>query len=264
MRGISGGRHLVSSAILISVTFGVVASAIAEQDAQITRRAAAISATRRAVEELAASARAERAALERERRALDTQIEERRLYVEQMRGRVADLERRVAERRAEIARVEGARVDRAPALISMIDRVDAAMQRTLPFELDARRAKLAAIRRDVELGVTAPERALGQIWRVVEDDLQLGLDSGIHKHPVETSRGVELVEVARLGMVLMYWRADDGRRGVVARTPEGWRAAELTEAASKRAVDVVFEALERHQRGRVVELVLPSDAEVVR
>jgi hypothetical protein len=71
---------------------------------------------------------------------------------------------------------------------------------------------------------------------------------------IPLDEGEVLVDVARLGMVSMYFRTDDGRIGAVRGTPGSWRWEVFTDSNDIALAQELFEALDKQVRVGFFEL----------
>lgn len=183
----------------------------------------------------------------------------------------ADVERQVNSLQLELQEVQRAAAERAAALelraatrraltplvLKHLDAVMLHVRTALPFKAAERLAALEELRRDLDGGRVAPDEALTRLWSAVEDELRLTRDSGLYRQQLELDGQPQLVDVAKLGMVLMYFRALDGRVGVLVRTDGGWRSVVITAPADRERLTALFTSLDKHIRQGFFELPNP-------
>lgn len=234
---------------------------------------ALIASPARAEEPEALDARAERvAALRAEVAALQDQLQEQRedtaVRLRALDAQQVDLE--VQVRREELrldqlgealTRQRQSQVDDAgleaqvkPVVLASLAEVRAQVAAGLPFRVEERLAALDELRVGVEGGELPPTKALGRLWAFVEDEQRLSRENALDRQTIPLDGGEVLAEVARLGMVGMYWRAPDGRVGLVTGADAGWAFEPVTDRAGIVAIETLFDALRKGIRTGFYEL----------
>ena len=95
--------------------------------------------------------------------------------------------------------------------------------------------------------------AAARVWAFAEDERRLSRENVLDRQVISLDGEEVLVDVARLGMVAMYWRAPDGRVGQSRRSESGWTQQRL-ESAQAEQVEVLFDSLANGIRSGVFEL----------
>lgn len=151
---------------------------------------------------------------------------------------------------AEVAAIESREALRAAIAPVVLRHVAALRERValgLPFRARERAAELGRLSSDLEAGKVAPPEALGKLWSAFEDELRLTREVGIHRQEVSLEGREQLVDVLKLGMVLLYFRTLEGRHGLAAPDGSGWRFTLVTGDDEQR-IAALFESLEKHVR----------------
>lgn len=160
-----------------------------------------------------------------------------------------ELDRTLSEREAAAAAREAGRKALTPLVVRHLDALAGYVKGALPFKTAERVQALEELRREVEAGRTSPEQALSRLWSALEDELRLTRDTGLYRQQLDVDGRPQLVDVAKLGMVLLYVRTLDGRFGFAAQDGAGaWKAVLLTDPAGRDRVRRLFEALDGHAR----------------
>ena len=91
----------------------------------------------------------------------------------------------------------------------------------------------------------------------MEDERRLGRENGVDRQTI-TLKGQEvMVEVARLGMVALYYRSPTGEIGRATREADGWTWNTIADRNGRSQVNELFNALTRGVRTGWFEL--PTD-----
>ena len=219
---------------------------------------------------------AELAGLRREVETLSNQI---LLQKEDTRGRLKAIEAQKVEievqiRREELrlAQIEGeskSRVDElaahnasvgslSPALAESIAAVRASVAAGLPFRVTDRLAELDELSSQLNAGLVTPESGAARLWAFVEDELRLTRENALDRQIIPLPEGEVLAEVARLGMVALYFRTDGGQTGAAVRDGAGWRWQVFTTRDDSKAVETLFEKLRHGVRNGAFTLPNPN------
>lgn len=136
----------------------------------------------------------------------------------------------------------------APVLRTALDGLDAGIAAGLPFKRDERLGVVAELRAQLDSGALPPERAVNRLWALYEDELRLTRDNSLHSQPIPLDGERVLADVAKLGMVALYFRTSDGRLGHAQRSAQGWTFQRVEDPADIAAVAAVFDALGKQIR----------------
>ena len=122
------------------------------------------------------------------------------------------------------------------------------VQKSLPFKRAERVAALDAIESQLEEGLLGPEKDASRLWQFAEDELRLTRESGLYQQTLTVDGEEVLAEVARIGMVAMYFQTADGRVGRVARRGEEWVTETLTDERDVDRLRSLFDAFKKGVR----------------
>jgi hypothetical protein len=218
-----------------------------------------VSAARADVDTLAERLESQRLTVREELSGLRAERAElqRQVRLEQIRRDT--LARLFAERTTRMDDEEG----RLMALLSPIQRsITAAktyVSATLPFKREERLRRLIKIEKD--LAVTHPDlgRTLTRIWRFVEEEEAMAREIGLAQQVIELEGKRLLVDVARIGMGVMYFRLPSGELGWVRRITQGWRFELVEGEVSRSTIAGVFDAFEKNQFFGSKRLLISSE-----
>ncbi len=242
----------------VAVCWGLLSSPAASADT--TRQAERLAALRAEVEALSDAVQADKDAVRGELRALEAQ----RVDLEvQLRREELRLERLVEEEariqaaiRASSTGSEGIKNAVGDGIAMVRDTVAGG----LPFQQEARLAALATLETQLADGALPPEQVAARLWAFAEDERRLRRENALARQLAVIDGEEALVDVARLGMVAMYWRSPDGRVGQVVRTGGDWAWRPLADPAAQVQVAALFDALERGIRTGWFPLPAPLQA----
>lgn len=241
------------AAAILSMLIGSAAYA----DDSVRKKAERLSQLRIEVDELAGRLEAER---KQARAGLESLTAERRELERQTRleaVRAETLEKIESEHRARADGLEGASLARIAPVRRAIASAKTYVTRSLPFHRAERTKQLDRI--EASLAVEHPDasRALSRLWRFVEEEEALAREVGRSQQPIEFGGQRQLVDVARIGMALLYIRTAEQRYGWAKRDGDAWTYVPV-EGAARDAVALIFEALDANRTYGPQPLLVPE------
>jgi hypothetical protein len=158
--------------------------------------------------------------------------------------RLAQIEGESAARKTELEQFSTRGSELVPAVHDSIEKIRGTVRAGLPFHVTERLQELLELDQQLTGGVVTPEAATARLWAFTEDELRLARENGLDRQVV-TVDGVEvLADVARLGMVALYFRTDGGVVGTAVKNPDGtWAWRKLEGRDAQKSVDTLFEKL---------------------
>lgn len=161
---------------------------------------------------------------------------------------IEQLEENLAEKRkaAKAAGVAGETLE--PVLMAAIDSLRDRIRTGMPFKPKERLASLEEIETQVKSGSITPQRAVNRLWGFFEDELRLTRENGIYSQVINLGGDEILVDVARLGMALMYFRTKNEGYGLAVETGSGWKFERVSDAEDARRIETLFDSLAKQIR----------------
>ncbi|MCB9676887.1 MAG: DUF3450 family protein [Alphaproteobacteria bacterium] len=202
--------------------------------------------------ELRAEVETLRAEVARERTDLDARLEDldvrrREIELEADRERLAleRLQLTVKGAREEAGTSDGRFDGLKPVVLEGIASLRARVQGGLPYRRTERLGALDELETQTRSDAITPDKAASRLWQIVEDELALSRENTVDRQVIAVDGEERLADVARLGMVALYWRTEDGACGWAERDGSFAKASTRTEKAQ---IDELFTALERRMR----------------
>ena len=147
-----------------------------------------------------------------------------------------------------------AALQQQPAQKPSLDELRARIAAGLPFKQAERLAQLDDLKRQLEGGALPPPRAANRLWAAYEDEFRVTRENGIHSQTITLDGAEVLVDVAKVGSMMLFFRAPDGRVGMARRSGSDWRFEALTDEARQKQVLAYFDALGKQIRQGWFEL----------
>jgi len=162
--------------------------------------------------------------------------------------RLAQIERDLREYRASIAESRTSVEDLGPLVSDVLTEVQRYVTAGLPFKVSERLAEIETLERLVDDGSLEIDKILARIWNFLDSEFRLTQESGIYHQTIVLDDRPQLAEVARLGMVFLYFRSLDGKYGYVVRTNDGWRYTRSRSREEDRQIAYLFDSLRKNLR----------------
>lgn len=185
---------------------------------------------------------------------LERQRGESEVRVKREKLKLTKLEKTLKENRKKAAQAGVAASDLQPVLEEAIGMARARIQSELPFKVAERVAELDEMAQKINTGALPAHKATNHLWAFYEDELRLTRANGIYRQPVVIDREETLADVARLGMMMLYFETSDGRYGAAVKGEQGWTFDEYYDRDDKKRVSDLFDQLRKQIRTGYFEI----------
>ncbi len=249
-------------ALLVAGLSIAFASTAVAQDGNLSKFAEQLAELRSEVEALSSDVESAKDEQRARLRSLQTQKTDLDMQLQREERRIKQLESKMAEQKEEVAK-ESQVVDALkPALLESIGTLRGTIQSGLPFKKSERLAELDKLEGQVQGGVISPQNGANRLWQLTEDEFRLSRENGIYRQTIKLDGEEMLVDVARIGMVAMYFRTDDERYGLVQKVGGDWKYVEVTGEQDREQVQRLFDDFKKQIRVGYFELpnALPKEA----
>lgn len=181
-------------------------------------------------------------------RALETQKTDLEAQIRREEIRLAQLDRAVSEQRDLAARTNADGEVLMPVLKTSLAMLRESIGRGLPYHTTDRLAEVEKLENQLAQGTLRPQRATSRLWQFVEDELRLTRENALDRQVIELDDEEVLVDVARVGMVALFFRTSDGRFGRAVRSGDGWTWQVESSGAASDRIENLFDSLEKQIR----------------
>lgn len=172
-----------------------------------------------------------------EKAELEGSVHKQRLALKQ-------LEQDLAQTKAKIAGSNQKEQGLTPIVEQSLVALQSYVAASLPFKHNDRTKALGELAGQVKAGLLPPRRALIKTWSFLEDELRLTKEIGMYRDVLSINGKQELVDVAKLGMVAMFYRTQQGKIGSVRREGgETWAVTPLSGTEHEPQIIALFDAL---------------------
>lgn len=143
-----------------------------------------------------------------------------------------------------------------PVVIQSIQAIRVAIEQGLPFRLQERLAALQTLEQQLKGQLIRPLQAANRLWQIVDDELRLGRENGLYTQVIPLQNKRVLMEVVRLGMVMLFFKTRTGQYGSAVRKGNVWSYELLHSPEEIKQVHELFESFK--QKIRSGFFVLPN------
>ncbi len=242
------GPGLVSAVLIAAPAMGAHAE---EDPAALAKELARLRAE---VEDLNARIDQEKEAMRTELRALETQKTDLALKIQKEELRVHEAERALERQRTTASAAGALEQAMRPTVDASITRLEGTVEDGLPFKVRERIDDLETLRHQVEEGLVSPIDAVARLWERVEDELRLARETGLYQQVVRLGDEEVLADVAKVGMVMLFFRTRDGRYGYAVKGKGGWSYRLAGSDTAAEEIAGLFDALKKQIRVGYFEL----------
>jgi hypothetical protein len=142
-----------------------------------------------------------------------------------------------------------------PALRSTCVALREYVQRSLPFKTQERLREVDNVCGTVESG-GAPSRAIPRLWSLIEDEMRLTHENGLFHQVVRVGETESLADVARVGMIALFYLTADGSVGSARKNGDVWQFVPISASDDEKLVSKLFDSFRKGVR--VGSFVLPG------
>ena len=147
-----------------------------------------------------------------------------------------------------------------PEFMQAITNVEHYLQNSIPFKQIERQAALQEIKEQVFQELISVQRGFNKLWAFVEDEIRLTKETGLYQQSIQVtlSPQKQLVEVARLGMMNLYFQTANNKVGMLTGTPNNWQFEEVNSPVEVKQITYLFESLQKQIRTGLFSLPVKS------
>ena len=168
--------------------------------------------------------------------------------------RLRQLEQALEQMEEQVAAAGATSETLTPLVLQYLQELRLQVRDGFPFKVSERVAELDDIETQLNSGVITAHRAFNRLWAFVEDELRITRENAIYTQSISLQGENVLVDIAKLGNAMMYFRTRDLRYGRAVDTAQGWRFELLESAADQERVARLFDSLRKQIRQGYFEL----------
>ncbi|MEA3229163.1 MAG: DUF3450 family protein [Campylobacterota bacterium] len=149
---------------------------------------------------------------------------------------------------AKIAVTSSNDVELKPLLLNAINLLKKSIVTGIPFKVNERIADLKKIEKELAEKEITEEKALALIWALYDDNIRLTKEIGLFKQKININGEKILAKVAKIGSIMIYFKAPDERVGYVVQNDDGYGYKVITNPEDIKKINTLFDALQKQIR----------------
>ncbi len=135
-----------------------------------------------------------------------------------------------------------------PIVFDAIDKLEAMIKTSIPFKTADRLAALEKIKTQLQSSLITPQKALSYVYNAYADEIRMTKENAIFKQSIQLDGEDKLVEVARVGTAMMFFKTPDEKVGYVTHTNNGWEYKEELNKEKQAEILNIFDAFKKQIR----------------
>lgn len=197
------------------------------------------------VDALAAELEAKKTEKKNKIESLVRQKSELKMMLSREKTRMSQLRRRLRDRQKKVEERAKAQEALIPIVRNAASFLKAMIDKGLPFKIKDRSEEIDRIVERMEKKLITPGEAVARLWERVEDELRLAQENGLYTQVIEVEGKTQLVDVAKLGMVMLYFQTRGGSMGLAYHSDDKWSFRSARSREEKKSISNLFEMLRK-------------------
>lgn len=145
-----------------------------------------------------------------------------------------------------------------PVLLAILSDYKRHIQSGFPFKAEDRMKTIIDLENNVNNQLIDPNKAVNQAWSLIEDEIRLSKENGIYQQTIPLDGEKVLVDIAKLGTVLLFFQTRDNQSGMAKRSADGgWKFEILEDTTEIEGVRILFDSLKKQIRQGYFEIPNP-------
>jgi uncharacterized protein DUF3450 len=114
----------------------------------------------------------------------------------------------------------------------------------VPFKVNERLKSIDGFISNLQADLLSSHKATNSLWSMIEDELKLARTNSVYRQSVMVEGKEHLAHVAKVGMVMMYFRIGEDQYGMYKKTANTWKAG-LVQGNDAAQIETLFDAFEK-------------------
>lgn len=135
-----------------------------------------------------------------------------------------------------------------PIVNEAIDNLIAMIKTSIPFKTNDRIAAVQKIKEQLASSLITPQKALSFVYNSYADEIRMTKENAIFKQTINFNGKDRLVEVARVGTAMMFFKTPDNEVGYVTKDGNGWNYKQEFNKEKQNQILNLFDAFKKQIR----------------
>ncbi len=183
-----------------------------------------------------------------EMRSLTAQKSELEGIISRKELKLKEIQKELADIQAKITKASKNSLGLKPIVFDAIDQLEAMIKTSIPFKIADRLAAVEKIKTQLQSSLITPQKALSYVYNSYADEIRMTKENAIFKQGIQLDGEDKLVEIARVGTAMMFFKTPDGTVGYVTRSGNGWEYKEELNKDKQTEILNIFDAFKKQIR----------------
>jgi len=135
-----------------------------------------------------------------------------------------------------------------PLVMEAIDNLITYMKSSIPFKTNERIESVQQVKDQLNSSLITPQKALSIVYNSYADEIRMTKENGIFKQTIELNGKSKLVEVARIGTAMMFFKTPNDTVGYVTKDASNWSYKEELNKEKQIQILNIFDAFKKQIR----------------
>jgi len=135
-----------------------------------------------------------------------------------------------------------------PLLLNALSKLELNIKDSIPFKTKDRLADIKKIKNQISTDLVTPQKGLALTWNAYADSIRMTKENGIFKQTILLNSQERLVEVARIGTMMMFFKTPNNTVGYVTKNEKEYYYKEELNTESKKQILALFDAFKKQIR----------------
>lgn len=160
-----------------------------------------------------------------------------------------EYEKEVANIRSQLQNAQVDKETLKPAVLQAIEETKEEIKKDLPFKVKSRLAHLSKLENSLSTGEKSSATTLNQLWSFYEDEIRLANSNGLYRDTIILDGSEQLAEIAKIGMVFLFFKTiDDARVGYAKNVNGTWTYIATSDSKEKKDIVLLFDSFKKQVR----------------
>lgn len=247
-----------SKTVVIAVLFLIILNpAIGATDESLNNLANKIAEKRARVEALSSELDMVKTEYNEKLKSISSQKSDIDIQVKREELKLIQVERDFEEFRLRIEDSRASMDEIYPIIVSALKSLKMNTEKGLPFHISERVSDIEKVEQVIEDNRIDAGAILARVWNMLEAEFRLTSENGIYRQTIEIHGEEQLVEIAKLGMVFLYFKTFDDRMGYAYLEDNKWNYDYVYSREDENQISELFDSLRKNLREGYFELPNP-------
>ena len=135
-----------------------------------------------------------------------------------------------------------------PIVNEAIDNLITMIKASIPFKTNDRIEAIQKIKEELASSLITPQKALSYVYNSYADEIRMTKENGIFKQTINLDGKNKLVDVARIGTAMMFFKTPNDTVGYVVKNGNDWSYKEELNKEKQTQILNIFDAFKKQIR----------------